>query len=67
MKHRRSTGTVTVDCANGIGGPKFQEIIKLLPPAKDGGLDLKVINDNVQKSEILNSNVSNSDISYSSG
>lgn len=65
LKHRRSTGTVTVDCANGVGGPKFHEVVKLLPTAKDGGLDLKVTNDNVQKSEILNSNVSVTDASCS--
>lgn len=57
MKHRKSTGTVTVDCANGVGGPKLRDIIKSIPAAADGGLDFKVVNDNDADPEVLNSNV----------
>lgn len=58
MKGKRAAGSVTVDCANGVGGPKLDELIKYLPK---GILDIKVINDDVLKAENLNH-----DVSYSS-
>ncbi|KAK2765596.1 Phosphoacetylglucosamine Mutase [Arachnomyces sp. PD_36] len=54
MKGRSTTGTVTVDCANGVGGPKLRELVKYLPSAKDGGVDIKIVNDDVIKPESLN-------------
>jgi phosphoacetylglucosamine mutase len=54
MKHRKTDGPVTVDCANGVGGPKLRELIKFLPSAKDGGIDIKVINDDVLNPDALN-------------
>ncbi|PGH07119.1 hypothetical protein AJ80_08058 [Polytolypa hystricis UAMH7299] len=54
MKGRTTNGTVTVDCANGVGGPKLRELIKYLPSAQEGGLDINVINDNVIAPETLN-------------
>lgn len=54
MRGRTSNGNVTVDCANGVGGPKLRELIKYLPTAKEGGVDIKVVNDNVVKPEALN-------------
>ena len=48
------TGSVTVDCANGVGGPKLREMIKYLPSAADGGIDIKVVNDDVVNPEALN-------------
>ena len=58
MKGRTTTGPVTVDCANGVGGPKLQELIKYLPSAKDGGVDIVVVNDNVINPDSLNFEVS---------
>ncbi|KAI4166696.1 MAG: hypothetical protein LQ343_007833 [Gyalolechia ehrenbergii] len=54
MHGRQFVGSVTVDCANGVGGPKLRELIKYLPSSSDGGLDIKVTNDDVVKSERLN-------------
>ena len=54
---RRFNGPVTVDCANGVGGPKLRELIKYLPTASDGGLEIKVVNDNVVEPERLNHHV----------
>lgn len=57
MHGRSIVGSVTVDCANGVGGPKLRELIKYLPSAKDGGIDIKVVNDDVVKPEALNLDV----------
>lgn len=58
MHGRTIKGAVTVDCANGVGGPKLREMIKYLPTAKEGGIDIKVVNDDVVRPESLNSEVS---------
>ena len=70
MNGRTTSGAVTVDCANGVGGPKLRELVKYLPTAKDGGVDIEVINDNVINPDSLNFevtcvNVSLQDILYS--
>ena len=57
MKHRETTGHVIVDCANGVGGPKLNELLKYLPSRADGGIDIKVVNDEVHKPENLNMQV----------
>lgn len=54
MKHCKSTGTVTVDCANGVGGPKLHELLKYLPGKNEGGVEIKIVNDEVHKPEALN-------------
>ncbi|KAI4189745.1 MAG: hypothetical protein L6R41_001261 [Letrouitia leprolyta] len=54
MHGRKFVGSVTVDCANGVGGPKLRELIRYLPSTADGGLDIKVTNDDVINSERLN-------------
>jgi phosphoacetylglucosamine mutase len=54
MKNRQVKGSVVVDCANGVGGPKLREMIKYLPGAKQGGIDIKVVNDDVLKIDALN-------------
>ncbi|KAF2843386.1 phosphoacetylglucosamine mutase [Patellaria atrata CBS 101060] len=54
MKHKKSTGNITVDCANGVGGPKLRELIKYLPSGDEGGVTIKVVNDDVHKPENLN-------------
>lgn len=58
MYGRTIKGPITVDCANGVGGPKLQEFIKYLPTSKDGGIDIRVVNDDVLKPDILNVDVS---------
>lgn len=58
MYGRTIKGHLTVDCANGVGGPKLQELLKYLPDAKNGGIDIKVVNDDVIKPEALNYEVS---------
>ena len=57
-KGSRFTGSVTVDCANGVGGPKLRELIKHLPSEAEGGVDIKVVNDDVEHPERLNHMVS---------
>jgi len=51
MKHRKAKGVVTVDCANGVGGPKLHELIKHIPTDL---LEIKVVNDDVLRPENLN-------------
>jgi phosphoacetylglucosamine mutase len=58
MHGRTIQGPIIVDCANGVGGPKLRELIKYLPSGSDGGIDIKVINDDILKPEVLNSEVS---------
>jgi phosphoacetylglucosamine mutase len=58
MKGRKTVGPVTVDCANGVGGPKLAELIKYLPKPSEGGVEIKIINDDVLKAESLNHEVS---------
>lgn len=54
MKGRKFNGSVTVDCANGVGGPKLRELLKYLPSPSEGGVEIKVINDDVVNPERLN-------------
>ncbi|KAI9808945.1 MAG: Phosphoacetylglucosamine Mutase [Pycnora praestabilis] len=54
MKGRKPNGGVTVDCANGVGGPKLHELVEYLPKASEGGLEIKIVNDDVLKPERLN-------------
>ncbi|KAI1933560.1 Phosphoacetylglucosamine Mutase [Ophidiomyces ophidiicola] len=54
MRGRSTNGPVTVDCANGVGGPKLRELLKYLPTAKEGGVDIQVVNDNVINPDSLN-------------
>lgn len=60
MQHRRSdsTGSIVVDCANGVGGPKLREVVKRISSAAEGGLDIKIVNDDVSKPDLLNEHVS---------
>ncbi|KAF2657998.1 Phosphoacetylglucosamine mutase [Lophiostoma macrostomum CBS 122681] len=54
LKGKKPQGSLTVDGANGVGGPKLKELIKYLPTKEEGGLDIHVVNDNVIKPESLN-------------
>ncbi len=53
MKGKKTVGSVTVDCANGVGGPKMAELLQVLHKAADGGVDVKIINDDVLRAEVL--------------
>ena len=57
MGAKKFNGPVTVDCANGVGGPKLRELIKYLPSPSEGGLEIKVVNDDVLEPERLNHQV----------
>lgn len=50
MRGVKVQGHLTVDCANGVGGPKLRELMKYL----DSGLDIKVVNDDVINPDSLN-------------
>lgn len=54
MRGVKVQGSLTVDCANGVGGPKLRELIKHLELA----LDIKVVNDDVINPDSLNFEVS---------
>ena len=54
MHGRTITGDITVDCANGVGGPKLHELIKYLPKSNEGGVRINVVNDDVVRPESLN-------------
>ena len=60
MNGKKSNGPVIVDCANGVGGPKLRDLVKHLPSASEGGLDIKIVNDDVVQPERLNYQVSES-------
>lgn len=55
---KKCNGPVTVDCANGVGGPKLRELLKYLPTTSEGGVEIKVVNDDVSRPERLNRQVS---------
>lgn len=57
MRGVKVKGSLTVDCANGVGGPKLREQIKYLPSAEEGGLDINVVNDDVINPDSLNFDV----------
>jgi phosphoacetylglucosamine mutase len=65
MKGKKTVGPVTVDCANGVGGPKLAELLKYLPKGAEGGVDIKIINDDVLKAEVLNHEVYHRSSHYS--
>lgn len=59
MKGRKTVGSVTIDCANGVGGPKLSKLLDYLPKGSAGGVDIKILNDDVLKAESLNHDVCN--------
>ena len=54
MHGKKHNGGVIIDCANGVGGPKLRELVKYLQPSTAGGLDIKIVNDDILKPERLN-------------
>lgn len=57
MKGKKSNGSVTVDCANGVGGPKLAELLKYIQKAPEGGVEIKILNDDILRAESLNHEV----------
>jgi len=57
LKGRKINGPLTVDCANGVGGPKLSEFLKYIPKDKVS-FDVKVVNDDILRPEVLNLDVS---------
>lgn len=55
LKGRKVKGSLIVDCANGVGGPKLTEFLKYVPKEH---IDVKVVNDDVLRPEVLNLDVS---------
>ncbi|KAI1107794.1 Phosphoacetylglucosamine mutase [Jackrogersella minutella] len=53
LRGRRVSGKLSVDCANGVGGPKLSELLKHHDASKTG-LDVRVCNDDVLRPEVLN-------------
>jgi phosphoacetylglucosamine mutase len=51
LRGKKVQGQLTVDCANGVGGPKLSEFLKLV--SKDV-INVKVVNDDVLRPEVLN-------------
>lgn len=56
LRYRNIQGQLQVDCANGVGGPKLSEFLKYV--SKDIEFDVKVVNDDVLRPEVLNLEVS---------
>ncbi|KAG9233105.1 N-acetylglucosamine-phosphate mutase-like protein [Amylocarpus encephaloides] len=59
MKGRKTKGPITVDCANGVGGPKVAEFLKVLKEVgqqakAEVDLKVRIVNDDVLKAEALN-------------
>ncbi|KAL4880047.1 hypothetical protein BJY04DRAFT_192293 [Aspergillus karnatakaensis] len=54
MRGVKVNGSLTVDCANGVGGPKLRELLKFLPSPNENGVDIKIINDDVINPDALN-------------
>lgn len=57
LRGKKVQGPLIVDCANGVGGPKLSDLLKVIPQDVTG-LDCQVVNDNVHKPEVLNLDVS---------
>ncbi|GAB1310877.1 Phosphoacetylglucosamine Mutase [Madurella fahalii] len=53
VRGRKIDGTLLVDCANGVGGPKLSEFLKYIPKDKVN-FDVKVVNDDVVRPGVLN-------------
>lgn len=53
-KNAKINGKLTVDCANGVGGPKLRELLKHTSSALRHGVDIDVVNDDVQRPDALN-------------
>ena len=59
MENVKPKGSITVDCANGVGGPKLKELAKHL---QGSGLEMAIVNDDIHKPDSLNHEASGSTI-----
>lgn len=66
-KGKNFNGGITVDCANGVGGPKLVQFLKYLDSPADGGLEIKVVNDDVLQPDRLNHQVCSYLVPFPSG
>lgn len=57
LNGKKIEGSLTVDCANGVGGPKLHEFLKHVPQS-ECPFEVKVVNDAVHRPEVLNLDVS---------
>lgn len=57
LRGKKVQGQLVVDCSNGIGGPKLEEFVKYVSPDKTG-LNIKIVNNDVLRPEVLNLEVS---------
>ncbi|PHH78836.1 hypothetical protein CDD82_2815 [Ophiocordyceps australis] len=53
LRGRTIHGQLIVDCANGVGAPKLADLLKLIPKDRTG-LDVKLVNDDVLRPDMLN-------------
>lgn len=59
LKGRKINGSLTVDCANGVGGPKLSEFLKYIKSQENPkAFAIKVVNDDIVRPEVLNLDVS---------
>lgn len=63
LNGRQVQGTLTVDCANGVGGPKLSEFLKHVLKEQTG-FEVKIVNDAVHRPEVLNMEVCSSNWIY---
>jgi phosphoacetylglucosamine mutase len=61
LRGRKVEGSLTVDASNGVGGAKLTEFLKYLPKDKVS-FDVKVVNDDILRPEVLNLDVSQTGI-----
>ncbi|KAG6194459.1 hypothetical protein E4U10_002894 [Claviceps purpurea] len=53
LKERKIQSKLSVDCANGVGGPKLAELLKYIPKGING-FNVQLVNDDVIRPELLN-------------
>ncbi|KAK3690652.1 Phosphoacetylglucosamine Mutase [Vermiconidia calcicola] len=54
MDNAKPAGQLTVDCANGVGAPKLKEMLKHLPSEGKRAVNIRIVNDKIDKPEALN-------------
>ncbi|KAG6003229.1 hypothetical protein E4U21_002261 [Claviceps maximensis] len=53
LRGRKIDGQLTIDCANGVGGPKLSELLKYIPEDVTG-FRTKLVNNDVLRPELIN-------------
>ena len=56
MRHNKPNGSLTVDCANGVGAVSLKEFVKYLPDedSPEGGIKINITNDKIDDPAVLN-------------